>query len=39
MRDRIRFAARFATRAYLDHPLALGADALIVVGLLVWMMT
>lgn len=39
MRDRIRFAARFATRAYLDHPLAPGADALIVIGLLLWWLT
>lgn len=28
--------ARLAWRAYLAHPWALGADALIAVGLLVW---
>jgi len=32
--DRARFAASRATRAYFTHPWALGADALIVVGLI-----
>lgn len=31
---RFRFALSCATRAYLAHPWALGADALIVVGLI-----
>lgn len=34
-----RARARFAGRAYLAHPWALGADALIVIALLVWWLT
>ena len=39
MPDRIRFALRAATRAYLSHPWALGADAILLMALAVWVLT
>lgn len=39
MIDRIRLAASRATRVYFTHPWAPGADALIVIGLLLWWLT
>ena len=39
MTDRIRFAMRAAMRAYLTHPLALGADAILLMALAIWGMT
>ena len=39
MANRIRFALRAATRAYLTHPWALGADAILLMVLAVWVLT
>ena len=39
MSDRIRFALRAALRAYLAHPWALGADAILLMALAVWVLT
>ena len=39
MADRFRFALRAATRAYLAHPWALGADAMLLTALAVWLLS